>query len=142
MSFYLDASVILPTLVKEAASPAVERFLYAATRALVVSDFAAAEVASGVSRLLRMGALDLTTARGRLDTFDEWRAAATLNLDFGASDARLANVLARRFDLALRAPDALHLAACRRGEHELVTLDRRVVAAATELGVKVIAPGL
>ena len=43
----------------------------------------------------------------------------------------------RRFDLALRAPDALHLAIARRLDATLVTLDRRLAAAAGELGIAV-----
>ena len=53
MSVYLDASIILPTMVEEAISEAVDRFLAASTD-LVISDFAAAEVASAMSRLVRM----------------------------------------------------------------------------------------
>jgi hypothetical protein len=47
----------------------------------------------------------------------------------------LAGVFVRRFDLALRVPDALHLAIARRLDVALVTLDRRLATAAGELGV-------
>ncbi len=46
-------------------------------------------------------------------------------------------IYVRRFDLALRAPDALHLAIARRLDATLVTLDRRRAAAAGELGIAV-----
>jgi len=52
-------------------------------------------------------------------------------------DVRLAGAYVRRFDLALRAPDALHIAVARRLDVALVTLDRRMAAAARELGVAV-----
>jgi len=39
------------------------------------------------------------------------------------------------FELRLRAPDALHLAIARRLDVSLVTLDRRMAAAAGELGI-------
>lgn len=45
MTLYLDASVILPLLVREDSSEAVEH-LASAAEAFVVGDFAAAEVAS------------------------------------------------------------------------------------------------
>ena len=48
-----------------------------------------------------------------------------------------AYIYVRRFDLALRAPDALHLAVARRLDATLVTLDRRLTAAARELGIAV-----
>jgi predicted nucleic acid-binding protein len=64
----------------------------------------------------------------------------SLPVDIGATDARLAYIYARRFDLGLRAPDALHLAIARRLDATLVTLDRRLVAAAREVGIAVEVP--
>lgn len=136
MSAYLDASVILPTLIEEAASAIVDRFMDELEDDLIVSEFAAAEVASALSRLVRTGLLDHEDASRRLADFDAWRAAATRDLDLQASDVRLANVFVRRFDLMMRAPDALHAAVCRREDHLLVTLDKRLVTAALELGVR------
>lgn len=136
MSVYLDASVILPTLIEEAASAIVDRFMENLDDDLIVSEFAATEVASALSRLVRTGRLDHEDAIRRLADFDAWRAAAARDLDLQASDVRLANVFVRRFDLMLRAPDALHAAACRRDDHLLVTLDKRLAAAALELGVR------
>ena len=137
MSVYLDASVILPTLIEEAASAIVDRFMDELDDDLIVSEFAAAEVASALSRLVRTGLLDGEDASRRLADFDAWRAAASQDLDLQASDVRLANVFVRRFDLMLRAPDALHAAVCRREDHLLATLDERLALAATELGVRV-----
>lgn len=135
MSAYLDASVLLPTLVEEPASAAVDAFLLADPQQLFVSDFAAAEVASALSRLVHMGLLDAEDAAARLADFDVWRVAASSPADIHASDARLAYIYVQRFDLALRAPDALHLALAQRLDVPLMTLDRRLAAAAQELGV-------
>jgi predicted nucleic acid-binding protein len=137
LSVYLDASVLLPTLIKERASAAVDTYLLTPGQAFLISDFAVAEVASGLSRLVRMGQLDAADALGRLDDFDAWRAAASLPVDVHAADVRLAYVYVRRFDLMLRAPDALHLAIARRLDATLVTLDRRLATAAHELGITV-----
>lgn len=137
MSVYLDASVILPTLIEEAGSALVDRFMAELTDDLIVSEFASAEVASALSRLVRTGLLDREDASLRLADFDAWRAATARDLDLQPADVRLANVFVRRFDLMLRAPDALHAAACRREDHLLVTLDRRLALAAVELGVRV-----
>ena len=57
MSAYLDASVILPTLIPETGSAAVDRFITESGEAMAISDFAAAEVASALSRLVRTGVL-------------------------------------------------------------------------------------
>lgn len=136
MSAYLDASAILPILIEEAGSVLVDRFMAQAEKPLVVSEFAAAEVASALSRLVRTGALEAPDAAARLADFDAWRASATTDLDLQASDIRLAHIFVRRFDLMLRAPDALHAALCRRGDLTLVTLDHRLAVAAGELGIR------
>ncbi len=112
MGFYLDASAILPILIDEHGSLAVDAFIAAAKEPLVVSEFAAAEVASALSRLVRTGLINPEDAVVRLSDFDAWRAGAAIEMDFQASDIRLAQVYVRRFDLMLRTPDALHVAAC------------------------------
>jgi predicted nucleic acid-binding protein len=140
VSAYLDASVLLPALVEEAASAAVDAYLLHESKPLLVSDFAAAEVASGLSRLVRMRLFDGAAAAARIEEFDIWRAAATTTVDLHAADARLAYLFVRRFALLLRAPDALHLAIARRLDATLVTLDRRLVRAAEELEIPVAMP--
>jgi len=132
---YLDASAIIPALVEEPGSGAVDTFMASLSDGMIVSDFAAAEVASAFSRLVRTERLDWHDAASRLSDFDAWRESATEAMALQASDARLAGVFVRRFDLMLRAPDALHLAMCKRGGHRLVTMDRRLAKAAEELGV-------
>jgi len=137
LSAYLDTSVLLPTLIAEPATEAVYDCLGACEQELLISDFAAAEVASALSRLIRMAMLADADASARLADFDAWRAAMSMPVDVAASDARLAYIYVRRFDLGLRAPDALHLAIARRLDATLITLDRRLAAAAREMGIAV-----
>jgi uncharacterized protein len=54
LSLYLDASVQLPMIVAELDGSVVDSFLRTTADALAVSHFAAAEVASALSRLVRM----------------------------------------------------------------------------------------
>jgi predicted nucleic acid-binding protein len=133
----LDASAVVPFLVPEIASPTVDAFFGAAKEPLVISEFTAAEVASALSRLARTHKLTPSKAVERLADFDVWRATAAEDVDLHASDVRLANLYVRRFDLMLRAPDALHAAICRRADLRLITLDRRLAAAARALGLAV-----
>ena len=70
MSLYLDASVIIPVVVDERFTKAVGAFLVGWGDSLTVSDFAAAEVASALSRLVRMGVLEIAEAEQRLADFD------------------------------------------------------------------------
>ena len=140
MNLYLDASVLIPAVIEEPSSAAVRELFRNRPDELSVADFAAAEVASALSRLVRMGRLIATEAAGRLADFDEWRASATEVAEMDAHDCRLANTYVRRFDLKLRAPDALHAAICRRLELQLATLDRRFAAAARALEISVVVP--
>ena len=140
MSIYLDASFLIPTLVEEQGSAGVIAYLVAAERELLVSEFAAAEVASALSRLVRMRLLASADAEARLADFEAWRAAASSPVDLRPADARLAYAYVRRFDLMLRTPDALHLAIAARLDASIVTLDRRLERAAQEVGIAVEVP--
>jgi hypothetical protein len=137
VSVYLDASAIVATVAREAASGVVARFLATLSDRPIVSELAAIETASALSRLVRMNRLSLEAAAARLTEFDVWRAGFTVDLDVHPADFRVANAIVRRFDLGLRPPEALHAAACQRGGHVLVTLDRRLAMAAQSLGVTV-----
>jgi uncharacterized protein len=135
VSVYLDASALVPTLIEQNGTKAVDEFLSATNDLLVVSDLAAAEVTSALSRLVRMGRLGRDQAAALLDEFDTWRADAATMIDFLPTDFRQARLFVREFDLGLRAPDALHAAICRRTGDLMVTLDRRLAMAAATLGV-------
>lgn len=141
MSIYLDTSVLIPTLIDEPTSGTVRSYLIAVEQELLVSDFAAAEVASVLSRLVRTGVLATPEATARLSDFDTWRAATSSPPDLHAADARLSYAYARRFELMLRASDALHLAIANRLQATLATLDQRLASAARQLGISVAVPG-
>ncbi len=133
MSVYLDASVLLPIIIVESGSPAIDQFIRSVSSGLLVSEFAVAEVSSALSRLTRTGALAPEDAHAKLADFDIWRAAEAQLIDIEGSDVRLAGVLVRRFELKLRAPDALHLAISRRLDAPLITMDRKLAQAAANL---------
>lgn len=140
MTVYLDASVLVPRLVEEPYTAAVDAYLAGNSEALLISDFAAAEVASALSRLVRMHLLATADASSALIDFEIWRATRSSSVDVQPADARLAFAYVRRFDLKLLAPDALHLAIARRLGATLLTLDSRLADAARELGTPVTMP--
>jgi len=140
VAFYLDASVIVPLLVAETASGAVSRFVSEVDEPLLVSEFAAAEVASALSRLVRTGELSADGARLALVDFDTWRPAETLPIEIDDLDIADAGRLVRRFELKLRTPDALHLAVCVRAGATLVTLDHGLAEAAQACGALAVSP--
>jgi hypothetical protein len=93
LSWYLDASVMIPILVKEPASAAVDAFMSSVQQEPWVSDFAAAEVASALSRLVRTGRLEASVGAASLSDFDVWRAAMTRPAEMYAADIRLPECL-------------------------------------------------
>ena len=133
---YLDASVLIPNVIKEASSPTIEGYLASAVGPLLVSTFAAGEVASATSRLVRMGAQSSDEGRQALVDFDDWLETDATLVDVEGGDVRLATAFVRRFELMLRTPDALHVAICQRLGARLVTRDKRLAAAAAILAVE------
>ena len=140
MSFYLDASAIIPVFVNEAHTDAMERFVGSNFGRYRVSEFASGEVASAFSRLVRMNELSASAARVLLDAFDRWRLTDCSIATVDAADISLAATFVRRFDLKLLLPDAIHLAASQRQKLGLVTFDDRLANAAAALGVDHIVP--
>jgi len=54
-----------------------------------------------------------------------------------SADVFAAGGFIRRLDLNLRTPDAIHIAVCQRSDSVLATFDRRLAAAAENLGLAV-----
>lgn len=142
MTLYLDACVLVALLGTEDDSEAVRGFVDLAAEPLVVSDFAAGEVASAISRLVRTDKLSMDEANTRLAAFDEWVAGAATPIATEAGDIRLAGRLVRKLWIAIRLPDAVHLAAAQIRSYTLVTLDRRMASAAEQIGLPVVLPAL
>ena len=140
MSFYLDASAIVPVLTAQSMTAAAERFMRRAAGPLWVSELGESEVAAAASRLVRMRELTGLQSSAMLDDFDDWFAAEASPVPLESSDFRTAITLVRRFELMLRTPDALHLAISMRLSAELVTFDRRLALTAQTIGLAVRSP--
>jgi predicted nucleic acid-binding protein len=133
MTHYLDASVLVPLFVSEPRSPVVATFLGALAQPPLVSNFAAGEFASAIARRMRMTELTPTDATEAFAEFDHWSVTVAQPLTILPADIAAATALVRRFELKLRLPDAIHLAACQRAGLVLATLDAGLVAAAAAL---------
>jgi predicted nucleic acid-binding protein len=118
----------------------VDTFLQNNAEPLIVSDFAAAEFSSAVARRVRMREFTIEQAGIALVGFDAWLARAANRAEIATGDLVLATTYIRRLDLALRTPDALHIAIAQRLEATLATFDRQMAAAARALGVAVAVP--
>ncbi len=140
MSWYLDASILVPLHVAEFRTDAVAAALAQADSSFVVSELAAGEFASAISRRVRMDKLDPDTANAWISLFDDWNATDTIRLAVNNGDIRRAAAIVRRFDLKLLMPDAIHVGLCVQHGFTLVTLDDRMADAAEGLGVAVVLP--
>ena len=140
MSCYLDANVLVALLVPEPLSARADAFLTSNLDVYLVSDLAAAEFASAVSRRVRMSEMSLADGRLVLSGFDGWAARSTRRIEVTAADIDCADGILRRLDLPLVTPDAIHIAMTQRIGATLVTFDRQMAASARALGAAVATP--
>jgi uncharacterized protein len=136
-----DASVIVPLIVPEPTSNAV----FAMIRIFgtpTISDFAFGEVCSAMSIRVRKRDIDGSEAERILLLLDDWTDRSARRVTTEPMDIAQATRLVRRFDLALRMPDALHLALAQRLDTPIATQDRRQAVAAAALGLRVVTPEL
>jgi predicted nucleic acid-binding protein len=139
LTLYADTSLLVPLFIRDAFNEAAGRLLSTHRPALLVSDFACAELASAVAMKVRTRQLSLAEAREALATFDGWLASRPPRVETSTADILLAEAHLRRLDLPLRTPDALHIAIAQRREAALATFDVQMAGAARALGVEVIA---
>jgi predicted nucleic acid-binding protein len=130
---YLDASVIVSLLTDDALTHRASALVASGPATLLVSDFAAAEFASAISRRHRMGELTNAEAHEAFSVFDEWSALYGNRVQASPNDMHIAGVLVRRMELGLRTPDALHLAIARTQQAALASFDDRMIKAARAL---------
>jgi hypothetical protein len=134
---YLDASFLVALLTAEPSSLRAIRFVRAYPGGLVVSDLAAAEFASAISRRVRMRQMPQAEGQLVLSAFDRWMVTGANGMEISSADIAVAAVFLRRLDLALRTPDAIHIATAQRLAATLITFDQRMATAARALGVAV-----
>jgi predicted nucleic acid-binding protein len=135
---YLDASVLVSLFIPASSSARADDVLRTQTPEIVVSDLAAAEFASALSRRVRMGELQTKEARSLLAEFDQWLSAAARRVELVPSDVAIAASFLRRFDTTLRTPDAIHVALAQRIGANLFTFDKKLSVAARALKVEVV----
>jgi len=138
VKLHLDASVLVALIADDPFTARAEAFLGSGTHTLVVSDFAAAEVASAIARRVRMRDMAEADARNAFALFDAFVLRAAEHAATEPSDMRGAEMTLRRLDLPLRTPDALNIAIAQRIDAVLMTLDVKMAEAARALGLDVV----
>ena len=122
---FFDTSLVIAYYLPEAYSQQVQQY-YMENPQPVISSLVEVEAVSVFSRLVRTSSLAMHVEQG---------IYTRLNLQ--AAHFRQARDYITRFDLPLKAPDALHLAAAALEAYPLITADRQLARNAETLGVAV-----
>jgi predicted nucleic acid-binding protein len=135
VSVYLDASFLVSLYSTDAFSQRAIAFLRATKPVLVVSDFAAAEFASAISKRVRVSQMTDSEGRRAIADFDTSAPQAMQRIHLETTDLAAADAYLRRFELKLRTADAINVAIAQRVGSELATFDARMVAVAQSIGL-------
>ncbi len=138
MSVYLDVNVIVALFAVDPLNERTDRALRSVRDTLVVSDLACTEFSSVIARRVRTRDLRTDEAQTAFANFDLWCASQTQRVEIEGADVAHATALVRRFDVALRTPDALHIAIAERTGCTLLTFDRAMAKAARGLGIEIV----
>lgn len=141
MILYLDTSLLVAALTKEAKTNLIQQWLRdRATTPLAVSDWVVTEFSAALSLKVRSRQMPAANRAEALATFALWVEESFDLLPVTSLQFRIAARFADQFALGLRASDALHLAICADHGATLCTLDRRLGKAGPALGVKTVLP--
>ena len=136
---YLDTSFLVPYFVSENSSEKVEKFLREVKEdELVVSAWSVTEFVSALGLKVRTKQLDKPAASAALAAFREVGERYFNWLVVSPGDFKFASAYLEKWDLGLRAGDALHLAVAKsNGVKKLLTLDERMLKAGKALRIPV-----
>lgn len=137
---YLDTAVVLTLFVGESTSSAVESWLSARRQPLAFSDWGLTECASALGLKCRRRELDADSAASAFAAMAGFARESCELIACGPRHQATAQQLLVRFDLPLRAGDALHLAIGHHAHATLVTHDKLLLTSAKALGIKVVDP--
>lgn len=134
---YLDTSVLVAYYVPEPLSALAQQRLLAAST-VFVNELVQTEMVSALSLRLRIGDLSLAAVQ-QVTTLFASHLAQGLYVPLHLSSAvyRQAQAYITRYDLPLKTPDALHLAAAALEQAQLLTADRQLAHNAQVLGIEV-----
>lgn len=134
---YLDTSVLVAMLTSEDATARVQDWVAdQPPGSLALSEWVHTEVASAMSIKVRTGQFGVDDRATIMATYTRIVRTSFRVLPVSSEDFRIAALHLNDHVLGLRAGDALHIAVAAAHGATLCTLDRRMAAAATVLGVQ------
>jgi len=137
LTLYLDTSVLVAAFTHEAETARMQQWLRdQAAATLAVSEWVAAEFSSALALKMRSRQITATNRADALAAFARLVEESFTLLAISGLQFRTAARFADRYELGLRAGDALHLAICADHGAALCTLDRMLGKAGAALGVK------
>ena len=136
---YLDTSFLVPYFVSEESSEKVEAYMRGLEgEELFVSAWTATEFVSALGLKVRTKQLDKPAASAALAAFHELGERHFNWLAVTPGDFKAASAYLEKWNLGLRAGDALHLAVAKtNGAKKLLTLDERMLKACKALRMPV-----
>ena len=139
--YYLDTSVIVAALGNERHTEAAQNWLAAQPpNELFISDWVITEFSSALALKLRTGQIQTDHRAECLAMFAQLVEHSLSVLPISGANFRAAARLADQHQTGLRAGDALHLATCAEHGARMITLDKTLAAAATNLGIPATEP--
>jgi predicted nucleic acid-binding protein len=140
MALYLDTCVLVAALTREPETDAALAFLSMySTHTLIVSEWVSTEFACAASMKVRAWQLQPSERQRALELFGALRGSLDF-IDITRDHFAAAAKLATESATGLRAGDALHLAVTAVLGLTLCSFDRKLVAAATEIGIETLVP--
>lgn len=137
MTLYLDTSLLVAALTNEPETRHMQQWLGEQDPdQLAISDWVTTEFSAALSIQLQTGRIEASHRADVLAMLARLAKDSFVLLPVSRRQFRVAARFADQYGLGLRAADALHLAICADQIATLCTLDQRLAAAGSALGVK------
>jgi predicted nucleic acid-binding protein len=136
VDWYLDTSVLVAALTREARTAAAQRWLAdQAPGCLFISEWVTTEFSAALSMKMRMRHLGGAMRADALSVFTTLSRDTFSVLDVTSEDFHTAAQLADQHASGLRAGDALHVSIAGHHGMRIISLDRTLVKAALAAGI-------